>query len=184
MSNEDVFNMGEEVEYGGLTREYSLNTTSNRSVEGEESGVLSDEMVDLVLDYVSYKAGEVSNVTGVEKVDTTIQNCRNSGFKKSAVLSYLVSSGYLDLNEETEHGDSIEDSLSYIQSVLNQKTKCIPEHIEEITLALSAATKLFVLELMATVNKQLNEDQSNKKLITTKQIYDAFISQKKLIPDL
>lgn len=184
MSNENVFNMDEEMEYEGLSREYSLNTTSNKSVESEDCGILSNEMADLVLDYVSYKVGEVSNVTGVEKVDNIIQNCRNSGFKKSAILSYLVSSGYLDLNEETEHGDSVEDSLSYIQSVLNQKTKCIPEHAEEMTLAISAATKLFVLELMTTVNKQLNNDHPNKRLITTKQIYDAFISQKKSIPEL
>ncbi|KAL3128945.1 hypothetical protein CHM_3g1320 [Cryptosporidium hominis] len=183
-SNEDVFNMDEEMEYSGAVKDYSMNTTSSRVVEKEDSGILSNEMVDLVLDYISYKAGEGSNVTGIEKVDSTIQNCRNSGFKKSIILSYLVSSGYLDLNEGVENGEPIEDSLSYIQSMLHQKSKYIPENIEEITLAVSSATKLFILELMAKINKQLNDSGSNKRVITTKHVYDAYISQEKLIPDL
>ncbi|KAJ1609050.1 hypothetical protein OIY81_242 [Cryptosporidium canis] len=184
MSNEDVFNVDEEMEYSELTRGYGLGSAGSRTADGEDGGVLSNEMVDLVLDYVSYKMGEASNVTGVERVDTTIQNCRNSGFKKSAILDYLVNSGYLDLGEGGDGGDSIEDSLGYIQSMLHQKNKYIPEGVEELILGISSAAKLFVLELMAKVNKQLNNSQSGKKVITTKQIYDAFISQKKLIPEL
>lgn len=184
ISNEDVFNIDEEMEYSGITKDYSVNTTSSRVIENEENKVLSNEMIDLVLDYVSYKVGEGSNVTGIEKVDSTIQNCRNSGFKKSTILNYLVSSGYLDLNEGTENGESVEDSLSYIQSMLHQKSKYVPENLEEISLAVSSATKLFILELMANINKQLNESDLDKKVITTKHIYDAYISQKKLIPDL
>ncbi|OII70796.1 uncharacterized protein cubi_00941 [Cryptosporidium ubiquitum] len=184
ISNEDVFNIEEEMEFSGLTKDYSINTSNSRVIENEESGILNNEMVDLVLDYVSYKVGEGSNATGIEKVDSTIQNCRNSGFKKSTILNYLVNSGYLDLNEGGENGESVEDSLSYIQSMLHQKSKYIPENVEEITLAVSSATKLFILELMGKINKQLNESSSNKKLITTKHIYDAYISQKKLIPDL
>ncbi|KAH8585015.1 uncharacterized protein ELE39_000966 [Cryptosporidium sp. chipmunk genotype I] len=184
ISNEDVFNMDEGIEYPGITKDYIMNTTSSRMVENEESGILSNEMVDLVLDYVSYRAGEASNVTGIERVDSTIQNCRNSGFKKSTILNYLVNSGYLNLSEGAENGEVAEDSLSYIQSMLHQKSKYIPENVEEITLAVSSATKLFILELMAKINKQLNNSGSKREVITTKHIYDAYTSQEKLIPDL
>lgn len=184
LSDDDIFDMDREIEYDtNMVNEYNTNMDTNNTIE-QENTLLNDQMIDLVLDYVSYKIGESSNVTGIEKIDLTIQNCRNSGFKRTGILSYLVNSGYIDLNENSENNETIEDSLSYIQSMLQHKTKYVSNNFEEISLVVSSVSKLFVLELMANVNRQMLKDQSNKKVITIQNIYDAFISQKSLIPDL
>ncbi|KAF7459149.1 hypothetical protein HWI79_268 [Cryptosporidium felis] len=190
-SNEDVFDVNKEVneeeeeaEYSDSIKEVNLGSNTVAGIETEETNLMSDEMVDLILDYVSYRVGEGSDVTGIEKVDGTIQNCRNSGFRKSAILGYLVDSGYLDLGDGNEGGESVEDSLSYIQSMLQHKSNYIPDHVEELVLVVSSATKLFILELMASINKMLNRGKSDKKVITVQHIYDAFLSQRKLIPEI
>ena len=99
----------------------------------------------------------------------------------SEILDYLVSSGHVNLDNET---DNNEDSLSYIQSVLQQKSRYISENIEEIALVVSSVSKLFVLELMAKVNKQMNKDKTRSNVINANDIYNALTSQKDLIPNL
>lgn len=183
ITNDDVFNIDEEIDYSCIVNDGSNNSDLRISPgkKDETSELFNDEEIDLILDYVSVKASESSDVTGNAIIDSTIQNCRSSGFNVSEILDYLVSSGHVNLDNET---DNNEDSLSYIQSVLQQKSRYISENIEEIALVVSSVSKLFVLELMAKVNKQMNKDKTRSNVINANDIYNALTSQKDLIPNL
>ncbi|KAH8738631.1 hypothetical protein FG386_000626 [Cryptosporidium ryanae] len=187
ITNDDMFNIEEEIDYSRIVNDGNNMSDVRRSPEKKEENneLLNDEEIDLILEYVSVKASESSEVTGNEVIDSTIQNCRSSGFDLSEVLDYLIGSGHVSFENESE---SNEDSLSYIQSVLKQKNRYIPSNIEEIALVVSSVSKLFVLELMAKVNKQMNRDKrnngSNTNVINVHSIYNAFSSQKDLIPSV
>ncbi|KAK6590105.1 hypothetical protein RS030_182709 [Cryptosporidium xiaoi] len=187
ITNDDVFNIEEEIDYSYIVNDGNNGSDLKRSPEkkDENNELLNDEEIDLILEYVSVKASDSSEVTGDEVIDSTIQNCRSSGFDRSEILDYLISSGYVSFENEN---DTSEDSLSYIQSILQQKNRYIPSNIEEIALVVSSASKLFVLELMAKVNKQMNKDKSNgnknANVINIQTIYNAFANQRDLIPNI
>ncbi|EEA05221.1 uncharacterized protein CMU_042950 [Cryptosporidium muris RN66] len=149
--------------------------------------------IDQILDYVSYYIDTPSNSIGIKHIDECIRRCRNVGFRRSSILNYLIQSGYIISSNYTTHEDSIEDSLSYIQSMLQNK-RSIPKYNEELVIVISAVAKLFILEIMTIINKQLkledikkNNDNNNNNselIIVPAHIQNAFSVHKFKIPKL
>ncbi|KAL7065856.1 hypothetical protein ACR3K2_37070 [Cryptosporidium serpentis] len=147
--------------------------------------------IDQILDYVSYYIDTPSNSIGIKYIDECIRRCRNVGFRRSSILSYLIQSGYIISSNYTNNEDSIEDSLSYIQSMLQNK-RSIPKYNEELIIVISAVAKLFILEIMTIINKQLkienikknNNDNNSELIIVPAHIQNAFSIHKFKIPKL